>query len=121
MKHLTGLAQGNSIYFFCTIGAEKVGAAEGAIFTGVTPETYFYRVNAVALKICRNSIAFLLRMRYNEIRDGFAVSNIIRAPLKTMFLEAEVWGEAPHIALLLFAEKQKGRFLEVPINKRSML
>ena len=25
-----------------------------------------------------------------------------------------VWGEAPHIALLLFAEKQKGRFLEVP-------
>jgi hypothetical protein len=24
------------------------------------------------------------------------------------------WGEAPHIALLLFVEKQKGRFLEVP-------
>ena len=38
-----------------------------------------------------------------------------RAPLKTMFLEVGVWGEAPHIALLLFAEKQKGRFLEVPI------
>ena len=25
-----------------------------------------------------------------------------------------VWGEAPHIALLLFAEKQKGRVLEMP-------
>ena len=36
-------------------------------------------------------------------------------PLKTMFLEVGVWGEAPHIALLLFVEKQKGRFLEVPI------
>ncbi len=35
-----------------------------------------------------------------------------REPLKTMFLEAGVWGEAPHPALLLFAEKQKGRFLE---------
>ena len=32
-----------------------------------------------------------------------------------MFLEVGVWGEAPHIALLLFAEKQKGRFLEMPI------
>ena len=39
----------------------------------------------------------------------------IRKPLKTMFLEVGVWGEAPHIALLLFVEKQKGRFLEVPI------
>ena len=28
-----------------------------------------------------------------------------RKPLKTMFLEVGVWGEAPHIALLLFAEK----------------
>ena len=31
-----------------------------------------------------------------------------------MFLEKGVWGEAPHIALLLFAEKQKERFLEPP-------
>ena len=34
-----------------------------------------------------------------------------------MFLEVGVWGEAPHIALLLFAEKQKGRFLEMPFKK----
>ena len=26
-----------------------------------------------------------------------------------------VWDEAPHYALLLFAEKKKWRFLEVPI------
>ena len=32
-----------------------------------------------------------------------------------MFLEVGVWGEAPHIALLLFEENQKGRFLEMPI------
>jgi hypothetical protein len=35
-----------------------------------------------------------------------------------MFLEVVVWGEAPHIALLLFVEKQKGRFLEVPKNQK---
>ena len=35
-----------------------------------------------------------------------------------MFLEVGVWGEAPHIALLLFAEKQKGRFLEMPLRER---
>ena len=40
----------------------------------------------------------------------------MREPLKTMFLEVGVWGEAPHIALLLFVEKQKGRFLEVPLR-----
>ena len=34
-----------------------------------------------------------------------------------MFFEVGVWGEAPHIALLLFAEKQKGRFLEMPYKK----
>ena len=34
-----------------------------------------------------------------------------------MFLEVGVWGETPHIALLLFVEKQKGRFLEVPLCK----
>jgi hypothetical protein len=32
-----------------------------------------------------------------------------------MFLEVWVWGEAPHIALLLFAEKQKGMFLEMAL------
>ena len=31
-------------------------------------------------------------------------------PLKTLFLEVGVWGFAPHPALLLFAEKQKGKF-----------
>jgi hypothetical protein len=37
-----------------------------------------------------------------------------------MFLEVGVWGEAPHIALLLFTEKQKGRFLEVPRCKKAI-
>jgi hypothetical protein len=36
-----------------------------------------------------------------------------------MFLEVGVWGEAPHIALLLFAEKQKGRFLEMPKREKT--
>ena len=43
-------------------------------------------------------------------------SDNYREPLKTMFLEVGVWGKAPHIALLLFVEKQKGRFLEVPYS-----
>ena len=49
--------------------------------------------------------------------------NILRTPLKTMFLEVGVWGESPHIALLLFAEKQKGRFLEMSliINQEVLL
>ena len=38
-----------------------------------------------------------------------------------MFLEVGVWGEAPHIALLLFAEKQKGRFLEMPYKERKRI
>ena len=36
--------------------------------------------------------------------------NFLRKTLKTQFLEVGAWGEAPHIALLLFEEKQKGRF-----------
>ena len=48
------------------------------------------------------------------VKKKYTMKNIWE-PLKTMFLEVGVWGEAPHIALFLFAEKQKGRFLEMSI------
>ena len=55
---------------------------------------------------------------FSPERDYMTI--VFREPLKTMFLEVGVWGEAPHIALLLFAEKQKGRFLEMPLTEWSM-
>ena len=46
-------------------------AAEGAIFTGVPPEMYYYRVNAVALKDTPHNLDKAPKIRYNIDMSNF--------------------------------------------------